>query len=151
MQLSMLSGAQVEAVKVDFAACFERFWKAYPRSPNMSKKLAKAAYDKALRRATPDEIFMGLTGYDKWLNEPKQKDHPVCHAATWLNQDRWEGFLDCAAVDNPTLQTVSRGTPEHSAWLAYYQSQGRHKNGNAQYLDKLTVPAPMPPQKEAAE
>ena len=148
MQLSLISPADIveeRPVKVDFTACFERFWKAYPRTPNMSKKIARKAYDGALRSATPDEIFTGLEGYIAWLKEPKQKDHPVCHASTWLNQARWEGFAEMAVVEHPELQTVRRGSPQHAAWLAYYQKQGRYMNGSAQFLDNLTVPAEWPP------
>ena len=128
-------------------ARFDIFWQAYRRNPNMSKADTRKAWDRAIRVADPDQIMQGLIGFNKWLDHPKQKDHPVCHASTWLNQARWEGFLELGAVPGPVdLQAVLRGTPQWEAWIRFYQAQGRHKDRNASYLDRLTVPGEWPPE-----
>ncbi len=73
---------------------FEAWWSAYPRSPNMSKATAFSAFQKA-RRDTPLSMLTdGLAAYRVYLAAPENRDWlKPCHAATWLNQRRWEGFL----------------------------------------------------------
>jgi len=83
---------------------FEKFWLAYPRSPNMSKAEAGKSWAK-LKSAglLPDGATMAraVAGYRNFLSDQSKgrKDpHPAAHAATWLNQRRFEGFLEAPAV-----------------------------------------------------
>lgn len=71
---------------------FERFWRNYPRTPNMSKKKAYAAWQRIRNGPDIEAMLDAVDAYKAWLAE--QKDHPVAHAATWLSQARWEGFLE---------------------------------------------------------
>lgn len=64
---------------------FEAFRRAYPRRHNESWSNARAAWAKALRRATISEIMDGLARYEF---SPDPKFRPM--ASTWLNQSRWE-------------------------------------------------------------
>lgn len=63
---------------------FEAFWAAYPR--RVAKLAAKKAYDKALKLTTHEEIMAGVARYK--AGKPDYADW--CHAATWLNQGRWD-------------------------------------------------------------
>ena len=69
---------------------FEQFWEAYPR------KIAKAAAEKAFRKAmksknppTLPDLLAAIDTYKADLTDLQY----CCHAATWLNQRRWEDTL----------------------------------------------------------
>lgn len=74
--------------KADIEALFETFWKCYPR------KTAKENARKSFAKLKPspelmDQIMSGLAaqcGSASWLKDDGQF---VPHAATWLNQKRW--------------------------------------------------------------
>lgn len=66
---------------------FDAFWEAYPR------KIAKAAAEKAFRKAMKSkdapkmpELLAAIETYKAGLTDLQY----CCHAATWLNQRRWE-------------------------------------------------------------
>lgn len=65
---------------------FAEFWRVYPR--RVGKRAARAAFERAARRASVDVILEGARRFaaDPNLPEPRFVPHP----ATWLNQDRWE-------------------------------------------------------------
>lgn len=92
---------------------FERFWLAYPRNQNMSKLEAGKAWAKLKAAgALPDAATMAraVGGYRKYLadaSKGRKDPHPAAHAATWLNQRRFEGFLEAPAapVGAPTVNT----------------------------------------------
>lgn len=63
---------------------FEKFWAAYPR--HEAKGAARKAWDKAIKRATPEEITAGAVRY---RDQPGRDPQYTAHAATWLNADRW--------------------------------------------------------------
>ena len=63
---------------------FDRFWAVFPR--RTSKGTARAAFAKALKRASFDVI---LAGAERYRDDPN-RDEVMPHPATWLNQDRWE-------------------------------------------------------------
>ena len=77
----------------------EHFWPAYPR--RVSKGAAREAWVR-LRPPTPEigtysvlagRIVAGLEWYveGEWASRPEDK---IPHAATWLNQKRWEDAFD---------------------------------------------------------
>ncbi|RWO68952.1 MAG: hypothetical protein EOS17_16790 [Mesorhizobium sp.] len=77
---------------------FEAFWLDYPRSPNMSKAKALAGWvklseqeRKACREAVP--------AYRAFLTS--KPDHPTMHAVTFINERRFEGFVEQAAASAP--------------------------------------------------
>ena len=74
---------------------FNAFWSAYPLK--VGKGAALKAYQKALRRASADEILSGVCRY---ATDPNRKPGFTAHASTWLNADRWQ---DEALPKKPTV------------------------------------------------
>ncbi len=66
---------------------FEAFWKQYPRKTN--KATALKSFLK-LDRSLLSVIDKALTLYKKHIAEQKTEPRYVLHAATWLNQERWQ-------------------------------------------------------------
>ena len=65
---------------------FDEFWEHYPR--RVAKKAARVAYERALELTDAETLRSGAEAYAYAM---KGKEHRyVCHAATWLNQERWE-------------------------------------------------------------
>lgn len=62
---------------------FELFWRDYPRK--IGKGAARTAFQKAIKKADPEVILKTLRGY----TFPTDMQF-IPHAATWLNQERWE-------------------------------------------------------------
>jgi hypothetical protein len=98
---------------------FEKFWVAYPRSPNMSKAEAGKSWAKLKAGGLlPDGAAMSraVASYRKFLadqSKGRKDPHPAAHAATWLNQRRFEGFLEAPA------QAYAGGDPG-PGWEAAY-------------------------------
>lgn len=64
---------------------FDVFWQAYPRKAG--KRSARAAWERALRRASAHAIIEGAAAY---AADPNREPQFTAHAATWLNRDGWE-------------------------------------------------------------
>lgn len=64
------------------AADFENFWKEYPN--RVGEPAAKAAFSKAMKRASIDEIMAGVRAY-----AAKTDDRQWCNPVKWLSEDRW--------------------------------------------------------------
>ena len=64
---------------------FELFWSTYPRK--IGKGSSKTAFEKALTKATYEEIMDGCRLYAESGNLPEMQYIP--HPTTWLNQERW--------------------------------------------------------------
>lgn len=62
---------------------FDSFWMQYPRK--VAKPKAKAAYVKALKKTSPEEILSGLMAWKMYWDDPQF----IPHGATWLNDERW--------------------------------------------------------------
>jgi hypothetical protein len=69
----------------NFDEAFDKFWEFYPRKTG--KKPARLSFEKALKRATVDDILEGARRYGTDANLPEEQFIP--HPTTWLNQDRW--------------------------------------------------------------
>lgn len=67
----------------DENATFEQWWAFYPEK--VSKGQARAAWPKALAKATMVELLAGVNRYV----QSKPPDQRYCHPATWLNAERW--------------------------------------------------------------
>ncbi|GBC87213.1 hypothetical protein HRbin12_01215 [bacterium HR12] len=65
---------------------FGEFWRLYPRK--VGKRAARAAFERAARRASVDAILEGVRRFAADPNLPEKSFIP--HPTTWLNQDRWE-------------------------------------------------------------
>jgi hypothetical protein len=90
---------------------FDQFWAEYPRKEGTSKKEAAASYRRARKTASAGEILIGLRVYP-FSTETKFQPH----AATWLNQRRWEQHKDTA----PQRVIVAPTPPSRSSWLSRY-------------------------------
>jgi hypothetical protein len=77
---------------------FEQFWRAYEAPPNASKQKAYEAYKKARDLPNLPLLLQCVYAYKEYVAASSRKDFVVsiCHPATWLNQGRYEGFLDMA-------------------------------------------------------
>jgi len=74
---------------------FAEFWKAYPSRGGHTnpKKAARVSYLRAvLAGADPTELTHQAAAYADWCKiRGVNRSGLVAMAATWLNQDRWEG------------------------------------------------------------
>lgn len=82
---------------------FEAFWRDYPRTPNMSKKTAFAGWGK-LTLADRQRCLAGVVPYRAFL--ASKADHPTMHAATFINERRFEGFADAARASTEVTDDV---------------------------------------------
>lgn len=76
---------------------FEKFWKAYPRTPNMSKVAALKAWQKRKCSQLPqDQLLDAVAKYKAFLaseSKKRGKEYPAKHAQGWISEQRWEGFV----------------------------------------------------------
>ncbi len=77
---------------------YEQFWRAYDAPPNASKKKAYEAYKNAVDIPNHPLLIQCVEAYKEFLrtNSKPNNPYPKCHPVTWLNQARYEGFLDRA-------------------------------------------------------
>lgn len=71
--------------RTEQTSAFEEFWQAYPRKA--SKGAARTAWTKAIAKADPSVIIAAAAAY---RDDPNREDGFTAHAATWLNQERWD-------------------------------------------------------------
>ena len=67
---------------------FELFWSTYPR--RIAKGAARLAFARALRKASFEDIMAGVSRYVEYIEARGTEMQFVCHASTFLNQERWE-------------------------------------------------------------
>jgi uncharacterized protein YdaU (DUF1376 family) len=65
---------------------FEEFWKVYPRKVN--KVGARKSWAAAAKKVTSEKLVDAAAGYAKACMGKEEKF--ILHAATWLNQERWD-------------------------------------------------------------
>lgn len=113
------SGDGVSASRGAAGAVFDQFWQAYPRKA--SKAAAKRAFDKALRKTTPDVLIQAA---ERYRDDPNRDPVYTAHAATWLNNERW---LD---EPLPTRRKATGGDKRMANYQALYdQFSGREIEG----------------------
>lgn len=64
---------------------FDAFWRVYPRREG--KGAARNAWDKAIRKANAQDILIAA---ERYRDDPNREPQYTAHAATWLNQERWD-------------------------------------------------------------
>lgn len=64
---------------------FDQFWAAYPR--HEARAAARKAWAKAARTTDPGEIIAGACRY---AEDPNRDPTYTAHAASWLNDGRWD-------------------------------------------------------------
>jgi hypothetical protein len=83
---------------------FDEFWKLYPR------KVSKRVAQKMWERMTKDEqqaAVEALPVHIKYWRLKETDADFIPHAATWLNQGRWEDELDLKEKKPPALPWYS--------------------------------------------
>lgn len=76
---------------------FLRLWREYGSPKNSSKSKAYEAYRKAQDKPSDELLLHCIAAYCSFIREnSRYREYPKCHMATWLNQGRWESFMDDA-------------------------------------------------------
>lgn len=94
---------------------FEEFWKHYPRTPNMSKQEARKSWAKLAKDgALPEQprMLSAVEAYKRFLvdqSRNRKEPHAAAHAATWLNQRRYEGFIEQQVQVGGRTMTLATG------------------------------------------
>jgi len=91
---------------------FNEFWSVYPRKAD--KALARRSFDKALERATLEQIVQGAQQY---RDDPNREDAYTKNPSSWLNADAWEN-------DPLPERGRKRTNAENAAILAMKYQQG---------------------------
>jgi hypothetical protein len=78
----------LKKTKVDNTVDFDIFWFLYPKKDD--KPLARRSFEKALNRATLDEI---VSGAERYRDDPNRDPGFTKNPSTWLNADAWENEL----------------------------------------------------------
>jgi hypothetical protein len=92
--------------RAEQASAFDRFWDAYPRKA--SKGAARTAWTKAISKADASVIIAAAAAY---RDDPNREDGFTAHAATWLNQERWDDEPLPSRTD--TLSSRERRLKQH--------------------------------------
>lgn len=121
-------------------AQFEAWWATYPEK--VGKGAARAAFLRAIRLATPEELMAGVVHYA--ANKPAAR--AWCHPTTWLNQERW---LDQpAGGTSPTRPKpyvfILEGSDEYAAWCQSGAKMARYKNPHNTAQIGMHVPQRWP-------
>jgi hypothetical protein len=99
---------------------WDEFWKIYPLK--VGKGAALKAFEKAVKRATPEEIIAGAQRYAK---DPNRDPGYTAHAATWLNADRWgDSLLPPKTPANGSQRLVNTPTVIPPRYTAEEAPQG---------------------------
>lgn len=103
-----------------YPEAFEKFWKAYPRTDNMSKADALKAWKQVARDLPPiDDLLRAVAGYRAFVakESARKSGYTVKHAQGWLSGKRWEAYLEPA----PLLSAVSQRdwADEIPAWAGF--------------------------------
>ena len=129
---------------------FEKFWKAYPRTPNMSKAAALKAWQKRKCSQLPqDQLLDAVAKYKAFLaseSKKRGKEYPAKHAQGWISEQRWEGFATEATArteahsrdwaDEIPQWSDFKSKLSASEWQAWFASS--HPNGA---ITTLVVPS----------
>lgn len=67
---------------------FEEFYTLYANKRGRTK--AQAAYNKAIKKVSHEEIIRGVTAYRAWIEATGTERQFVKMPATWLNGECWD-------------------------------------------------------------
>ena len=84
---------------------FEEFWKIYPRKAGKAK--AKEFWGTAIVNETPERIIEAASKFrDEKVGVARQY---VAMPSTWLNQERWQDYLEVSIVDRVKEMRITDG------------------------------------------
>jgi hypothetical protein len=69
---------------IDIESVFTQFWSAYPKKQD--RALARRSFEKALQRASIEDI---MAGAERYRDDPNREDMFTKNPSTWLNADAW--------------------------------------------------------------
>jgi len=99
---------------------WDEFWNIYPLK--VGKGAAFKAFEKAIRRATPEEI---VAGAQRYAEDPNRNPGYTAHASTWLNADRWsDPLLPPKTPENGSQRLVTTPTATPPRFSSEDQPQG---------------------------
>lgn len=105
---------------------FNVFWRSYPR--RVARANARKAFDKAIKKATMQELLDGITAYV--AHKPSYCDY--AHPASWLNAERWLDEYE------HTQARVSETTDQHrQRQILTMQYRNARDEGNHELAAKL--------------
>jgi len=71
-------------------SAFDRFWAAYPRTRDVSKKVARQKFTIAARTTPADWIVRAAGRFAEICAAEGKQEQFIPHPATWLNQERYK-------------------------------------------------------------
>ncbi len=83
---------------------FDEFWKLYPRK--VSKRVAQKIWER-MPKDEQQAALEALPVHIKYWRLKETDPEFIPHAATWLNQGRWEDELDMQEKKPPSLPWYS--------------------------------------------
>jgi hypothetical protein len=111
-----------DGVPVEKAA-FEEFWKAYPRTPNMSKAAALKSWERQKCGQLPqDQLLQAVAKYKAFLASETKKsgrEYPAKHAQGWLTERRWESYDSEAPTGKVTAGAIADWADEIPEWAKF--------------------------------
>jgi hypothetical protein len=133
-------------VRTPYPDDFEIFWSRYPTDQNMSKKQAGKVWQR-LSAEDREKAIASLPAYNAYCQA--HPDYRPKHAEGYLSQAKFEGHLAAAQKIASRSVYIERGTPQWTAWDAYY----RKTKGSAPPTDARggwSFPTEWPQQETAA-
>lgn len=85
--LSMNHSKEPITETISFDSDFEEFWAAYPKRPNNPRKKAMAAYVKARKNVSQQQLLDSVRLYAAYMAGENPKF--IAMSSTWLNDERW--------------------------------------------------------------
>ena len=84
---------------------FDDFWKIYPKKE--AKGAARKSYERAIKKASPETIMLGLSRYLERIDGEKTGRQFIKLPATFLNQECWDDEYDA----RPSLRQQLNAMP----------------------------------------
>jgi hypothetical protein len=102
---------------ISYDADFDAFWAAYPKRPGNPRKKAMAAYRKARKNVSQEQLLTAVGLYAAYMAGENPKF--VAMAATWLNEERWNCDYEKRADVIQSYNNIksSAGTEAGGKWL----------------------------------
>jgi hypothetical protein len=102
---------------------FEQFWKAYPRTPNMSKSAALKSWKQQKSHLPPlPSLLSSVAKYRAFLDAETKKQgrtYPAKHAQGWLSERRWEGYISEAQAETTAATAAPDWADDNPKWAAF--------------------------------
>lgn len=95
---------------ISYDADFDAFWAAYPKRPGNPRKKAMAAYRKARKNVSQEQLLTAVGLYAAYMAGENPKF--VAMAATWLNDERWNCDYEKAVDVIQSYNEIKHGSDE---------------------------------------